>query len=131
MPFGENTSIEIERIATAIVDGAYKIHSTLGPGLLESAYAICLAHELRLRGFEVDREVVLPICYEGARLDAGYRLDMIVNDLVIVELKAVETMQPVFEAQLITYLKLTGKRLGFLINFNVPRIKDGIRRVVL
>ena len=131
MAFGETTTTEIERVATAIVDAAFKIHSKFGPGLLESAYGICLAHELRLRGFQVDREVPLPIIYEGVRLEAGFRIDLLVNDLVIVELKAVEEMHPIYDAQMITYLKLTEKRLGILINFNVRLIKDGIKRIIL
>jgi GxxExxY protein len=129
--FGETTTLEIERVATAIVDAAFKVHSKFGPGLLESAYRICLVHELRLRGFHVATERTVPVIYEGVRLDCGYRIDLLVNDLVIIELKAVSEMHPVFEAQLMTYLKLTGKRLGFLINFNTKLIKDGIKRVVL
>jgi GxxExxY protein len=131
MAYGETTSSEIERIATAVVDAAFKIHSKFGAGLLESAYAICVAHELRLRRFQVLREVQVPIIYEGVRLEAGFRIDLLVNDLVIVEVKAVEEMHPVFDAQILTYLKLNNKRLGILINFNVALIKNGIKRIVL
>jgi GxxExxY protein len=124
-------SSEIERIATEVVDSAFKVHSALGPGLLESVYEICLAHELRKRGIEFQTQVALPIIYDGVRLDAALRLDFIVERQLIVEIKSVETILPVFEAQLLTYLKLTGIRLGLLINFNVPRIKEGIKRVIL
>ena len=122
---------EVERVAKLIVDAAFQVHKELGPGLLESVYETCLAYELDHRGVKVERQVALPITYKGVRLDAGLRLDMLVESSVIVELKAVETMIPLFDAQLLTYLKLTQKRLGLLINFNVPLIKDGIKRVVL
>ena len=128
MPYGEQTSAEIERIATAIVDSAYKVHTTLGPGLLESVYVLCLTHELQRRGFTVWREVPVPVVYEGLKLESGFRMDMLINGLVVVEAKAVQDMHPTFPAQLRTHLKLADKRLGFLINFNVPLIKDGIRR---
>lgn len=103
----------------------------LGPGLLESIYEICLAHELKQRGLTVATQVAFPVVYEDIRLDAGLRLDMLVEHLLIVELKAVERMHPVYEAQLLSYLKLTGHRLGLLINFHVPLLKDGIKRIVL
>ena len=122
---------ELNDVSGAIVDAAFRVHSTLGPGLLESVYEVCLEHELKKRGLEVKRQLLLPVVYEGVKLDAGLRLDMLVEDCVIVELKAVEQMGPVFDAQLLTYLKLTELRLGLLINFNVPVIKDGIKRVVL
>ena len=118
-------------MATAVVDSTFKVHSTLGPGLLESVYEICLAHELHQRGLKFQTQVALPVFYDGVRLDAALRMDLIVERQLIVEIKAVETMLPVFEAQLLTYLKLTGCRLGLLINFNVPRIKDGIKRIIL
>ncbi|HWN98064.1 MAG TPA: GxxExxY protein, partial [Blastocatellia bacterium] len=127
----EPVPIEIERVARQTVDAAFKVHSVLGPGLLESVYGVCLAHELRRRGLKVENEVKIPISYEGLELDAGLRIDLLVDGKLIVELKAVIRMEPVFEAQLLTYLKLTGHRLGLLINFNVPLIKDGIKRVVL
>jgi GxxExxY protein len=131
MPFGETTSEEIERVARQIVDSAYKVHTTLGPGLLESVYEVCLAHELEKRGFVVRREVMVPIVYDGVQLDAAFRIDLLVNECVLVELKAVEKLNPLFEAQVLTYLKLTGIRLGILINFNSRLIKDGTKRIVL
>jgi GxxExxY protein len=129
--FGETTSEEIERVASAVVDSAFKVHSRLGPGLLESAYRAIMIYELRKRGFDVQFEVPVPIVYDDVKLDAGYRLDLLVNGCVIVEIKAVEKLHPVHEAQLLTYLKLTGIRLGFLINFNTKLIKDGLKRMVL
>jgi GxxExxY protein len=122
---------ETERIATSIVDSALKVHRALGPGLLESVYEACLSHELRLRGLKVETQVAVPIVYEGLNVDAALRLDVIVNDSVVIELKAVEKMIPLYEAQVLSYLRLMNKRLGFLINFNVPLLKDGIRRIVL
>ena len=107
------------------------MHRALGPGLLESVYELCLAHELKRRGQQLESQVRLPITYEGFTIYVGLRLDMIVARQVIVKVKAVERMIPVFDAQLLTYLKLTGPRLGILINFNVPLIKDGIKRTVL
>jgi GxxExxY protein len=124
-------SFELERIAAEVVDGAFKVHLALGPGLLESVYETCLAHELKKRGLQIQTQVAFPIVYDGVRLDAGLRIDLVVESQLIVEIKAVETMQPVFEAQLLTYLKLMQKRLGLLINFNVSRIKDGIKRIIL
>jgi GxxExxY protein len=129
--FGETTSEDIEQIATAIVDAAFKVHTRLGPGLLESAYRTILIYELRKRGFDVRSEVPVPIVYDEVKLDAGYRLDLLVNGRVIVEVKAVEALHPIHTAQLLTYLKLTSVRLGLLINFNTKLIKDGLKRVVL
>lgn len=120
-----------ELIATAIVDAAYKVHRQLGPGLLEKVYEACFCHELSKRGLLFQCQVEIPIVYDEIVLDERLRLDVLVEDLVICELKAVDEMHPVFEAQLLTYLKLTKNRLGFLINFNVPLIKDGIRRFIL
>lgn len=120
-----------EQIASAIVDSAYAVHSSLGPGLLEGVYEVCFCHELTKRRMKNRRQVVVPIVYDGIKFDEGLRLDVLVEELVICELKAVENINPVFMAQLLTQLKLTEKRLGFLINFNVPKIKDGIKRVVL
>jgi GxxExxY protein len=131
MGFGETTSEEIERVAHEIVDAAFKVHVKLGPGLLESAYRTVMIYELRKRGLDVKYEVAVPVIYDEITLDAGYRLDLLVNDCVIVEVKAVEKLHPIHEAQLLTYLKLTGKRLGLLINFNTRLIKDGIKRIVL
>ena len=113
-----------------IIDAAMKVHTALGPGLLESAYEACLAHELRMRGLHVQIQVVLPIEYDGVKLDAGYRIDLLVESCVIVELKAVEKMNPIFEAQILSYLKLSKLEVGLLINFHVPRLKDGLKRIV-
>ncbi|MBI5485445.1 MAG: GxxExxY protein [Deltaproteobacteria bacterium] len=112
-----------------VIDSCVKIHKILGPGLLESVYETVLAFELRSRGFNVALQVPVPVNYEGIRLEVGFRCDMIVNDLVIVELKSVENVLPVHKKQLLTYLKLTGKRLGLLINFNSELMKDGIFRI--
>ncbi|MGA3067549.1 MAG: GxxExxY protein [Tepidisphaeraceae bacterium] len=131
MGFGESANPELEQIARIIVDAIYKVHSSLGPGLLESVYSICLAHELRNRGLKVDREVIVPVLYDGVRLEAGLRLDLLIESCFIVEAKAVEKLIPIFDAQLLTYLKLTGHIPGFLVNFNVPLIKDGTKRVIL
>ena len=124
-------STEIDEVARAVVDAAFRVHQVLDPGLLESVYETCLGHELRQRGHKVDTQVSLPVVYDGVRLDAGLRLDMLVADAVIVEIKSVEKTNPVYEAQLLTYLKLTGLRVGLLVNFNVPVIRDGIKRIVL
>ena len=121
---------EMDEIAKEIVDSAYKFHCTFGPGLLESVYEACMAYELTKRGFHVERQKPQPIVYDGMEIEAGYRLDMLVNDQIIIELKAVEQLAPIHQAQLMTYLRLSGKSLGFLINFNVPLIKQGIRRIV-
>lgn len=120
---------DIEAVAKDIVDAAFKVHKEFGPGLLESAYQQCHAYELRKRGRKVLTEVLLPIIYDGQQIDAGYRLDMIVDDQIIVENKTVESILPIHTAQLITYLKLKDCRLGFLINWNVKLIKNGIVRV--
>jgi GxxExxY protein len=120
-----------ERLASSIVDAAVKVHAALGPGLLESVYEICLAHELETRGHQVKRQVVLPIHYGSLTLDTGFRLDMIVDGLVVLELKSVEHLLPVHHTQLLTYLKLSGLHLGFLLNFNVSLMKDGISRKIL
>ena len=117
-------------VSGTIVDAAYMVHRTLGPGLLESVYDQCLAAELKCRDLLVERQVGLPICYRNIQIDAGYRLDLLVEKLVVVEIKAIERLLPIHDAQLLTYLKLSGHRLGLLINFNVARIKDGVRRLV-
>ncbi len=127
----EDLGVRVEAIARAVVDAGLKVHKTLGPGLLESAYEHCLAHELLLRGLSVRRQVVLPIAYEGATLDAGYRLDLVGENLIIVEIKAVEALTRVHDAQVLTYLKLSGLRLGFLMNFNVMLFKQGLKRLAL
>lgn len=117
-------------VAKEIVDVAYKVHRTLGPGLLESAYEAIMVHELRKRGLAVEVQVFVPVVYESVRLDAGFRADIIVEDVVIVELKSLEKVAPVHKRQLTTYLRLAGKRLGLLINFGDKLIKDGITRIV-
>jgi len=121
----------VDRVATEIVDAAYKVHTELGPGLLESAYEACLEHELNKRGLTVHRQMSLPVVYDSIEIDAGYRLDLVVEDCVIVELKSVDTLMQIHVAQVLTYLKLGGFKLGFLVNFNVARVKDGIKRIVL
>jgi len=118
-------------ISGAVVDAAMKIHSALGPGLLESAYAVCLKHELVKRGLKVVAEVPLPVIYDGVKLEAGYRLDLVVEDTVVVELKAIEALAPIHQAQIISYLKLSGKPIGLLINFHSLHLKDGIKRFVV
>ena len=127
----EPISKEMDEIASKIIDAAYTVHKALGPGLLESVYEPCFCHELKKRGLGIQTQVVLPITYDGMNFDAGLRLDVVVEDCLIVELKAVEKLHPVHEAQLLSYLRLTGKRLGLLINFCAPLIKDGIKRLVL
>lgn len=117
------------QISQHIIGAAIEVHKGLGPGLLESAYEECLAHELELRGLSFERQVVLPLCYKNVRLDAGYRLDLLVAQQVIVELKTVESLLPIHRAQLLTYLKLTDCKLGLLINFNVPVLRNGIERI--
>ena len=119
-----------EQIGKAVVNSCIKIHKALGPGLLEKVYEVCLAHELRKAGYQVGRQLDIPITYDGITFDEGLRLDLLVEDRVIVELKAVELVNPVWEAQVISHLKLTGKRLGYLVNFNVPLMKNGIRRYI-
>lgn len=122
--------VEIEAIARDVVDCAIKVHKTLGPGLLESAYQHCHVYELGKRGWDAKTEVKLPVIYEDQQIDAGYRIDTLVNGLVVIENKSVETLLPIHQAQLLTYLKLSGCKLGFLLNWNVRLMKDGIRRVV-
>jgi GxxExxY protein len=120
-----------EEIAREIVDAALAVHRELGPGLLESAYEQCLAFELARRGLKIERQKELPIVYQGMKINAGYRIDLLVNDSIIIELKAVDRVEPIHEAQLLSYLRLADRRIGFLINFNVRLLKDGIRRLVL
>jgi GxxExxY protein len=119
----------IDWIAAEVVDSALKIHKKLGPGLLESAYEACLEHELKKRAFSVESQKPQPVHYDGIVIDVGYRIDLLINDLVIIELKAVAELAPIHQAQLTTYLKLSKKSLGLLINFNVPLLKNGIRRI--
>ena len=120
-----------EHIGKLIVDAAFAVHKNLGAGLLENVYEVCFCHELSKRALSYRRQVVVPIVYDGITFDEGFRVDVLVAKRIICELKSVEKMHPVYTSQLLTYLKLTGKRLGYLINFNVPLIKQGIKRVVL
>ena len=120
-----------ESIAEKIVDAAYTVHKVLGPGLLERVYEVRFCHELCKRGLKYKRQVDIPIVYDGMTFDEGLRLDVLVEEMVICELKAVDQMNTLWEAQIISHLKLTDKRLGFLINFNVPLIKNGIKRIIL
>lgn len=120
-----------EELTHAIRGAAMEVHQAIGPGLLESAYEECLCHELNLRGLRFQRQVPLPVVYKNVKLDCGYRLDIVVEDKVILELKSVEEIAPLHKAQLLTYLRLSGKQVGLLINFNTPLIKDGITRMVL
>jgi GxxExxY protein len=122
---------DIEHLAKVVVDGAYKVHSSLGPGLLESVYETCLAHELRKRGIAIETQVAIPVVYDGIRLEAGLRVDLLIDRKLILEIKAVEEMNRLYKAQVLTYLKLTELRLALLINFNVPLIKNGIERIIL
>jgi len=122
--------MDIEEVGKQIVDASLKVHRALGPGLLESAYQACLTYELRKRGLQVDLQVDQPIKYGGMQIDAAYRLDMIVENSIIIENKSIEQLLPIHQAQLLTYLRLRDFRLGYLINWNVRLIKDGIRRMV-
>jgi GxxExxY protein len=123
-------SKDINHLTGEVIGAAIEVHKVLGPGLLESAYEECLCRELELRKIPHERQKDLPVEYKGVKLDCGYRLDILVQNTLIVELKACESLQPIHEAQLLTYLKLTGIKLGLLINFNVPLLKQGIRRLV-
>ncbi len=122
---------EFGELSYRIIGCALEVHRVLGPGLLESAYERCLAHELSLAGLTYELQRPQPVHYKGVQLDCGYRLDVVVEDEIIIELKAVDEFQPIHEAQLLSYLKLSGKRIGLLINFNVEMLKEGIRRYVL
>jgi GxxExxY protein len=122
--------VDINEISGAVVDAAMKAHTALGPGLLESVYEKCLNHELTKRGFRVETQVWLPVIYDGVAIEGGYKIDLLVEGLVVVELKVVEHIPEVHKAQLLSYLKLADKRVGLLINFNVVHLRDGIRRLV-
>jgi GxxExxY protein len=119
----------IDEIAAIVVDASFKVHQELGPGLLESAYEACLAHELTKRGLVVEKQKAQPVFYDGIIIDVGYRMDLLINDCVVIELKAVEQIIPIHLAQLMTYLKLSNKPLGFLINFNTTYFKSSIKRI--
>jgi GxxExxY protein len=121
---------ELNEVSGIVVDAALKLHTALGPGLLESAYEACLLHELRNRGLKVLAQAALPVVYDGVKIDVGYRIDLLEEDAVVVELKAVEKLMPIHHAQLLSYLRLGGYKLGLLINFNVLHLKDGIKRMV-
>ncbi|HEY1427125.1 MAG TPA: GxxExxY protein [Caulobacteraceae bacterium] len=120
----------MDQLASVVVDAGLKVHRALGPGLLESVYEHCLMRELELRGVAARRQLGLPIVYEGMALEAGYRLDLLIDDVIIVEVKAVEALTRLHEAQMLTYLRLSNRRLGFLMNFNVVLFKDGVKRLV-
>ena len=122
---------ELEIIGKKIVDSAYTVHKNLGPGLLEKIYEICFCHELKKRGLNYQRQLYIPIVYDGIEFDEGLRLDVLVQTHVICEIKALENVNPVWEAQILSHLKLTDNRLGYLLNFNVPLMRNGIRRFVL
>jgi GxxExxY protein len=122
--------MDINQLSNKIIGAAIEVHKTLGPGLLESAYQKCLSHELRLRGISFADEKPLPLIYKGEKLDCGYRLDFVVKNAIIVELKSCEKLEPIHKAQLLTYLKLSDLKLGLLLNFNVPLMRDGIVRIV-
>ena len=123
--------MDLNTITERIIGAAIEVHKALGPGLMESAYEECLCRELALRGIGVERQLPLPVEYKGVRLDCSYRLDLLVEQSVVVEIKSLSSIEPIHEAQLLTYLKLGGWKLGLLINFNVPALKDGIRRRIL
>ena len=122
--------MDLNEVSGQVVDAAFKVHSALGPGLLESTYTTCLLFELHRRGLTALREVELPVIYEGVQIDCGYRIDLLVEGAVIVEVKSVESVAPLHQAQLLTYLKLSGRKIGLLINFNSLHLKDGIKRLV-
>jgi len=119
-----------QQVSHAVITTAMKVHSELGPGLLESTYAACLQYELNDAGYRCSAQVGLPVVYRAVRLDLGYRMDLVVEDLVVVEIKSVDAISPVHQAQILSYLKLSGKSIGLLINFNVIHLKDGIKRFV-
>ena len=122
---------DAERVGRIVVDSALAVHRGLGPGLLESVYETCLAEELRQRGLEVRRQVGVAVSYGDARMDVGFRIDVLVDDLVVVEIKAIDALASIHTAQVLTYLRFSGLRLGYLINFNTTLLKNGLRRVVL
>jgi len=122
---------ETNRIARMAVDAAFAVHFQLGPGLLESVYELCLVYELKKRGLATDEQILVPVCYDGVQLNTGFRLNLLVEKCLVIEIKAVETLLPVHTAQVLTYLKLAGHRLALLINFNDPKIRDGIKRIAL
>jgi len=128
---GVTTIQSVNQTTEAIIGAAIEVHKHLGPGLLESAYEECLCHELNLRNIPFQRQVPLPVVYKGVKLDCGYRIDLLVKDEVVVELKAMESIQPIHEAQTLTYMRLGGWKVGLIINFNVPIVVKGVKRLVL
>ena len=122
--------MDINQLSSKIIGGAIEVHKVLGPGLLESAYEKCLCHELKLRGLSFDNQKPLPLVFKGEEIDCGYRLDIVVGNVIILELKACEKIEPIYKAQLLTYLKLSGLTLGLILNFNVPVMRRGIVRIV-
>jgi GxxExxY protein len=126
----ENDNMEVEKVFKTVLDCSFKVHTALGPGLLESAYEECLYYELVQCGLEVKKQKALPLVYKEVKLDAGYRVDLMVENKVIVEIKSVESLADIHMAQLLTYLKLSGCKLGLLVNFNVKHLKNGIKRVI-
>jgi GxxExxY protein len=122
--------MEVNQVSGIVVDAAMKVHSALGPGLLESAYETCLIRELRKRGLRVESQVPIAVRYDGETLDVGYRADLLIEGTVLVELKSVERMLPIHKAQVLSYLRLSGREVGLLINFNVEHLKNGIKRVI-
>ncbi|EON77844.1 hypothetical protein ADIS_1763 [Lunatimonas lonarensis] len=123
--------MELNELSYKIIGCVYKVHTELGPGLLESTYEVCLEYELLKAGLAVERQKPLPVTYDNIRLEAGYRIDLLVNSQIILELKSVDEIAPIHKAQLMTYLKLTGLKLGLLINFNVLQMKTGIKRIIM
>ena len=121
--------MELNEISEKIIGCAIKVHKAIGPGLLESTYEVCLVHELKKADLNVESQLALPVVYDGIKLDAGYRIDLLVEDSVIVELKAIDSLLPIHEAQVLSYLKLSGKKIGLLINFNVKLLVNGVKRL--
>jgi GxxExxY protein len=122
--------VEFEEITGTVISAALKVHSAIGPGVLESVYKTCLQHELQKTGLLVQAEVVLPVLYDGLRMDSGFRIDLLVENLLIVELKCVESILPIHKAQLLTYLRLANRPIGLLLNFNVVHLRDGLKRIL-
>ncbi len=123
--------MDIEKVFKIVLDCSFKVHTELGPGLLESAYERCLYYELKQNGLKVEEQKALPLVYHDVKLDAGYRIDLLVDNKVIVEIKSVDALADIHMAQILTYMKLSGCKLGLLVNFNVKHLKDGIKRVIL
>lgn len=128
---GKINIMDLEKVFKQVLDSSFQVHTGLGPGLLESAYEECLYYELQQSGLEVEKQIPLPLVYKDVKLNAGYRIDLLVENKVIVEIKSVETLADIHMAQILTYLKLSGCKLGLLANFNVRHLKDGIKRVIL